>query len=249
MTMPAMPADNHPFDSLSYRQKLFVESYVASGNASAAYRQAGYSGDNMAVITAGASEILAHPKVAAAVSQRTAERLERFGFEADRVILELACIGFADIRDLLTVTNGAVQIKDSAEWTDNAAAAVASVTVTEFKGKTTTSLKLHNKNDALDKLAKRLNMYREHQEATGTGLAAAAYAALLEYDRTKQQQQQHLPAPAVAPAAPYIIEAAATATAAPMPPPPMQLPVLPGIPIQPEADSDSEAERVDTSEK
>lgn len=188
MTRPESDA----FDSLNPRQQVFVESYVASGNASDAYRQAGYSASGSAqTVSSNAVQLLENQRIAAAVSQRTRERLEKFGFEADRVVLELACIGFADIRDVLTVeADGTVRIKPSAEWSDNAAAAVASVTMTEFKGKVTTSLKQHNKVDALEKLAKRLNLYREHQEATGTGLAAAAYAALLEYDRTKQQQQQ-----------------------------------------------------------
>lgn len=242
-TTPPNPNTTHE-DSLTPRQLRFVQEYCVDLNATNAYLRAGYDVASLDVASVNASRLLANAKVRLAVAQRLAAIDARLGLSAERTARENGWIAHSTILDVAEITRGDLIVKDSSTWTPAAAAAVQSVSKTERYGRngevigSTLTVKLHAKGEALERQMKHQNMFREHQEATGTGLAAAAYAALLEYDRTKQQQQQqqqqHLPAPAGAPAAPSIIEAA-----------PPALP--PGI--QADSPPAPEAEREDTSER
>lgn len=166
-------------EGLNLRQRLFVEAYLATGNAAESYRQAGYTAENAITIRTAALAVRTNVNVAAAIARRTQAALQRLGYTSDRVLVEIVRIAFSDIRDVVTVRAGDVVFSDSDDWSDDAAAAVQSVSVSEFKGKITKTLKMHSKLDALEKLAKNLNLYQDHQRAAGEGMADALIAGHL----------------------------------------------------------------------
>lgn len=58
---------------LNERQKRFADYYIETGNASEAYRRAGYKSDNEKVITAGSSRLLANVNVSVYIDSHMAD--------------------------------------------------------------------------------------------------------------------------------------------------------------------------------
>jgi hypothetical protein len=81
---------------LTDRQRLFAREYLVDLNATRAAIRAGYS-------QASASQrgwaLRRHPEVAARIEAAMADRSEAVGITAERVLCELARLGFANIRD------------------------------------------------------------------------------------------------------------------------------------------------------
>src|SRR5262245_11477225 len=82
---------------LNAKQAKFVEEYLVDLNGEQAASRAGYSEASARQI---ANENLTKPYIAAAVEEALADRQRRCEVTADRVLLELARIGYADIRQL-----------------------------------------------------------------------------------------------------------------------------------------------------
>jgi len=80
---------------LTDKQKRFVEEYLVDLNATQAAIRAGYSAKTAGSI---GEENLKKPEIAAAIQEAMDARSKRTEITADRVLQELAKIGFADIR-------------------------------------------------------------------------------------------------------------------------------------------------------
>jgi phage terminase small subunit len=91
-------AEGGPYSQLTKRQRLFVDEYLASRTAAAAYVAAGYKGQDA---TACAWQLLKKPMVADAVIERRRQLLDDVGIRQERVILELGAIATADPRKLV----------------------------------------------------------------------------------------------------------------------------------------------------
>lgn len=158
---------------LTPKQERFVEEYLVDLNATQAAIRAGYSER-----TAGATghENLRKPEIAAAIQRAQEERSKRTEVTADRVLQELARIGFADVRNLFTWDADRTAFVPSEDLTEDEAAAIAEVqsettTFTDDDGNTETRVKLklktYDKLGALDKLGKHLGLFVERVEHTG----------------------------------------------------------------------------------
>lgn len=82
-------------ERLSAGERKFVEEYLIDLNASAAYLRAGYKGDKGGAL---AARLIGRDRVQRAIQQAMAERTKRVHVDQDRVLTELARIGFADLR-------------------------------------------------------------------------------------------------------------------------------------------------------
>ena len=80
------------------KQKRFVDEYLIDLNATQAAIRAGYKPDNAQQM---GSENLSKPVISSAIAKAIAERSKRTGINQDRVIRELARIGFAKITDIV----------------------------------------------------------------------------------------------------------------------------------------------------
>lgn len=159
---------------LTPKQKRFCEEYVIDLNATQAAIRAGYSEKTSYSV---GQENLKKPEIQKYLSELMLEREKRTEVTQDMVVNELRRIAFGDLRSAVTWGPRGVTIRDSAELTDDEAAAIAEVseTVTSFGG--STKIKRHDKLRALELLGKHLGMFRDKPVETNDdpleGLVAA----------------------------------------------------------------------------
>jgi phage terminase small subunit len=158
-------------NDLTDKQQEFVRQYLVDMNATAAYKRAGYAAEGNAA-EAAASRLLRNVKIAAAIQAAMNERAERTAVTADRVLQELARIGFSDMRNYTKWGPDGVVLRSSEEMDDEEAAAVAEVSQTITQGGGSLKFKLHSKVDALTKLGQHLGMFTErHVDVNLTDLS------------------------------------------------------------------------------
>ncbi len=122
------PDPPSPLDGgLSPRQRLFVAEYLVDLDEAAAMRRIGIP---LVTATLEGRSWLEDPKIQAAIEAGLAARVARVGVTADRVLQELARIGFAVITDFVSWTDDQVAIRDSALLTRDQAAAITELTRT-----------------------------------------------------------------------------------------------------------------------
>ena len=155
------------------KQEKFCNLYIETSNASEAYRKV-YSckGSSDKTVWEAASKLVS--KLSPRIQELQSELRKKSNITKDRVLEELRCIAFADIRDFLSIRNGMVIFKDSSEWTEEMSRAVESVKVT----KEGIELKLNGKSWSISRICKMLG-YDEPTEVnikqmlldidTGTG--------------------------------------------------------------------------------
>lgn len=151
--------------ALTAKQRRFVEEYLVDLNATQAAIRAGYS--EKTARQAGA-ENLSKPVIAEAIQEAQKARSERTEVTQDRVIAELAKIGFADIRkavqwgpdrqmtetlDGTPIASNGVVLVDSDDLDDDTAAAISEVSNTP----TGVKIKMADKQAALVTLLKHLS--------------------------------------------------------------------------------------------
>ncbi len=165
--------------ALNRKQSRFVEEYLIDLNATQAAIRTGYSRKTAHVI---GDENLKKPEIAAQVRKAMDERSARTSVTQDRVLRELAKIGFADLRkaviwranvtgmvrdddgsERLAVTNE-VQIVDSAALDDDTAGAIAEISQTDKGG---LRVKMHDKKGALEAMGRHLGMFKDKIEHSG----------------------------------------------------------------------------------
>lgn len=83
-------------DALLVKEQLFVASYLANANATAAAKAAGYS---ERTAYAKGSDLLKRPRVAAAIERAKRQITQKFNVNAERVVEEMSVIGFSDVRN------------------------------------------------------------------------------------------------------------------------------------------------------
>lgn len=139
---------------MTERQKRFVEEYLIDLNATQAAIRAGYSSRNADKI---GHELLGKTRVSDAISKAMAERSKRTGINQDRVLLELARIGFAKITDV--VDPETAKIKTDASEDDLACIQSIKIKPNEFG--TEREVRLYDKKSALVDLGKHLGMFKD----------------------------------------------------------------------------------------
>jgi phage terminase small subunit len=110
-----------PPAALTPKQQEFVTQYLLDLNASAAATRAGYSAKTA---QEQASRLLSNVMIQAAIAQAQAARAQRTQVDADRVLLELARLGFANLQHLY---NDSGALLPPHQWPADAAAAVVSL--------------------------------------------------------------------------------------------------------------------------
>ncbi len=137
---------------MTKKQKQFVEEYLIDLNATQAAIRAGYKPDSAYAV---GSENLRKPEIKAAIDRAMAERSKRTGINQDRILMELARIGFAKITDVVDRETG--KIKNNAS--DDDLACIQSIKVKPGEFGTEREAKLYDKKSALIELGKHLGMF------------------------------------------------------------------------------------------
>ena len=143
---------------LSKRDDLFANEYMIDLDAKNAAIRAGYS----STTAKNASEWIrdenpTKPRLKEEILKRMAERSRRTGITADRVLMELAMVAFADISDIVDLSTG--EIQEDARAADTSA--IASVKIRSTAHSTETEIRMADRNKALELLGKHLGMFEK----------------------------------------------------------------------------------------
>lgn len=155
--------------ALNAKQRRFVAEYLIDLNATQAAIRAGYSKKTANQI---GGENLLKPDIQAEIAKRQQKRSERTEITQDRVLKELARIGFSDIRKAVKWGETQLKVADSEsgetepyhgvalvnsdEIDDDTAAAISEVS----EGPKGIKVKFHDKKGALAELAKHVGVDR-----------------------------------------------------------------------------------------
>lgn len=165
------------------KHELFAQGLAQGKSASAAYIDAGYEAN-----AGNAGRLNRNEHVRARVEELLFAGAERAGVTIDRVVAELAKIGFSDIRkivrwrsariteednpdggDVLVVRNivtNMVEIIGSEDVDDDTAGAISEISQNEKGG---VKIKMHDKPGSLEKLGRHLGMFPGKVEVSGPG--------------------------------------------------------------------------------
>lgn len=159
-------------EELNEQHRRFVAEYLVDLNATKAALRAGYAEGSARQQGA---RLMTLPKIRQAVEAAIEARAKRTEITADRVLEELAKIGFANMLDYVRIgTNGDPFVNLSSVTRDQAAA-IAEMTVEDFvdgRGEGAREVrrvkfKLHDKKGALVDMGRHLGMFVERHEHTG----------------------------------------------------------------------------------
>ncbi|NFG27694.1 terminase small subunit [Clostridium botulinum] len=150
---------------MTAKQKLFCNEYLIDLNATQAAIRAGYSESSARDI---GYENLTKPHIAAYIEKRMGKREIRTEITQDKVLNELAKIGFANIDDYVVVDSSSgydkVIIKDTKDIPDDKISAISSIK----QGANGVEVKLHDKVRALENIGRHLGMFKDKLEISGT---------------------------------------------------------------------------------
>lgn len=149
---------------LTKKQKMFVEEYLIDLNATQAAIRAGYSVSSARDI---GCENLTKPNIKEVIDKKMAERSRRLGISADRVVAELAKIGFVNVSHCVDVKTG--KVRDDASEED--LAAIQSIKIREmdndFGSSKEVEVKFCDKKGALELLGKHLGIFKDKLSVEG----------------------------------------------------------------------------------
>ncbi|MDH5556626.1 MAG: terminase small subunit [Alphaproteobacteria bacterium] len=149
---------------LNDRERLFVREYLIDLNATQAAIRAGYARN-----TAGthAHRVFNRPRVKAAIEAAMAGRAEKLEITADRVLRELALMGFANLMDYFKPQADGSAYVDLSRLTRDQATALVEIQVEEFvsgrgaagREVKKTKVKLADKSRNLELVGKHLGLF------------------------------------------------------------------------------------------
>lgn len=157
-----------PALSLTPKQEAFCQAYLETGNASEAYRRS-YDASEMkeATINRKAKELTDNGKISARLSELRSGILKRHEVTVDRIIRELALIGFSNMLDYVQPQEDGTAYVDLSKLTRDQAAAISEVSVESYmegsgdeaRPVKRVKFKLSDKRSALVDLGKHLGMF------------------------------------------------------------------------------------------
>lgn len=148
---------------LTPKQARFVEEYLIDLNGTQAAIRAGYA-ERSAGMTA--SRLITNDNIVAAIQKAKDKRSRRIEITQDRVLLELAKLAFSDLREFTGWGPTGIQLKDSDELEEHAAACVQEVSLTTTNSGYNMKFKLHDKCPAIKMLGQHLGMFTEKVDLT-----------------------------------------------------------------------------------
>ena len=144
---------------LRTRYKAFADAYLSNGGN--AYRAALAAGYSESFARGRSYELLDREEIQEYLTRRRQQMAKR-AVSPERVLLELAAIGFADITDLAKVEAGRVVISNTDDVPGDTRKAIASIK----EGKYGLEIKMADKVRALELMGKNLGLFdKDGQEA------------------------------------------------------------------------------------
>lgn len=142
---------------LTDKEERFCQEYLIDLNATQAAKRAGYSERSANEI---GCQNLAKLHIQTRISELKKERVKRTKITADKVLRELASVGFSNIQDFM---NDDLTVRNIQILKRKHASAIASIKKTSFESesgvKTVIEFKLHDKIRALEDIAKHIGFF------------------------------------------------------------------------------------------
>lgn len=179
-------------EKLTVRERLFVREYLIDLNAARAAVRAGYSPRWAYTNT---HRVINRPRVKAVIEAAMAARAAKLEITADRVLREIALMGFANLMDYFTPQEDGTVYVDLSRLTRQQAAALVEVQVEEFtSGRGAAGrevkrvrIKLADKSRNLELIGKHLGMFaRKPGEENVNGEEGNSYVELSDEDRAQE---------------------------------------------------------------
>ena len=156
---PSTPQPTNKPEKFNDNQQRFCHEYLIDYNATKAAIRAGYSEKSA---EQQGHHLLKKPQVKAYIEELKTKQLAKIDITAEKVLQELAVIGFSNINDFVDFGENGITIKDHSELPRNLLSAVSEVSESKgITGHSSVKFKLHDKLNALEKLAKHLKLYDE----------------------------------------------------------------------------------------
>ena len=146
-------------DKLTDRQRKFVNEYLVDLNATQAAIRAGFAEKTA---NRAASRLLSNVVIQSEIQKRMKDREKRTEITQDRVLRELAAIGFYDITDFLSVRDGNLCVKDTSEISKSKIPAISRIKATQFG----LDIIFNDKVRALEKIGEHLGMWKDNSVNT-----------------------------------------------------------------------------------
>ena len=173
--------------NLNARQTRFAQEYVRTLNGYQSAVKAGYS-----PISAGptASRLLSHHNVKALIAALQEKMAAKYEVSAEKIIAELARMGFSNMEDYLSVDSNGEPVVDLSALDRDKASAIQEVTIDSFlegKGEDAKTVKrirfkLCDKRAALVDLGKHLNLFKERLALEGKDGGPIQHETVTAYD-------------------------------------------------------------------
>jgi phage terminase small subunit len=169
-------------DGLTLRQELFVKNYLANGFAPrAAAIAAGYS---IKTAHVQAAQLLDNPKVKVLIDTQKEALFNKCDVTAERVVKELALLGFSNMQDYIQVQKDGSAYLDLTELTREQAAAITQLdteTYTDGHGEDArevkrTRIKLADKKAPLELLGDYLGIFKKSGSSSQVNILINATA-------------------------------------------------------------------------
>lgn len=152
-------------DKLTYQQEDFCRQFILDLNATQAAIRAGYS---KRTATPSASRLLTSVNVQERIRELQAARSLETKVTAERVLLELARMGFSNMKNFINPFDD--EVKNIHDLDDNHSACISEIndTVTSIDGVTTRKrkIKLYDKTSALEKIARHIGFFEKDNDQT-----------------------------------------------------------------------------------
>jgi phage terminase small subunit len=149
--------------ALTQKQKIFADEYLIDLNATRAYKAAYSRCKKDETASANGSRLLRNAKVENYIRDRMKDREQRTEITQDRVLKELAKIGFADVTDFVTIEGPFVRVKSTAEIPPDKIGAIAGIK----EGANGIEIKLNDKVKALELIGRHQGMFKDRVELSG----------------------------------------------------------------------------------
>lgn len=154
------------------KQQRFIEEYPIDFNATKAAQRAGYS---MKTAYSQGHDLLKKPEIQVAIQKLVGKLSLTAGITAERVLAEIAKVGFANLGDYFRISEQGEPYIDLSDLTNDQMAALQEITVEDFTdGRGDNSrdvrrikIKMLDKLNALDKLGKNLALFVERHRIEG----------------------------------------------------------------------------------
>ena len=174
---------------LTPKQKRFVDEYLIDLNATQAAIRAGYSKKTANVI---GPQNLVKLGIAEAIQKAMDARSKRTEITADRVLEELAKLGFANMLDYMTVNSDGLAFVDLSKLTREQAAAIQELNIDQYwegdgedvREVKKVKFKLADKKGNLELIGRHLKMFTDKVEVSGN-ISLDQIVAEIQADNTR----------------------------------------------------------------